>query len=95
MSLCAWGTSAGYQEELLTVNVKSSGFQDQREASGMCLSLEYFSASSKRLFGRFSVGLWIDWMACSDSAGLMLLRGVSNTAAFTVSLPAADSQLRV
>lgn len=36
----------------------------------------------------------LDGFLSLESTSLMLLRGVSYTAAFTVSLPAADSQLR-
>lgn len=49
--------------------------------------------SLKQESGWFSAALWMGWMAFSESLSLMLLRGVPYTAAFTVSLPAADSQL--
>lgn len=89
----ATGPQLDIRKNFLTVNVKSSGLQYQREASGMCLSQEYFSALSRRLFGWFSVDLWMDGMGFSESTGLVLPRGVPYTVAFTESMPAADSQL--
>ena len=81
------------RKNFLMVNVKSSGSEDQRAASGMCLSQAYFSASSRRLFGWFSAALWMDGSASLESAGLMLPRGVPSPAAFMDSQPAANSQL--
>lgn len=56
----ASGPQLDIRKNFLTVNVKSSGLQDQRDTAGMCLSQEYFSASSKRLFGWFSAALWME-----------------------------------
>ena len=90
----ATGPQLDIRKNFLTVNVKSSGLQYQREASGMCLSQEYVSALSRKLFGWFSVDLWMDGMGFSESTGLVLPKGMPRTVAFTGSMPTADSQLR-